>query len=111
MVIIKSPFPLILCCYLLVSFVFFPQGTVSRKLLGEERRNPPSREAKKSKSRSAPSWYDQVSRTSSSPFVMYSRQTANNPTDSGWNCKNSTTNNGFVRKCSSANSYSYNPNP
>ncbi|TYI99615.1 hypothetical protein E1A91_A13G029400v1 [Gossypium mustelinum] len=35
MVNIKSPFPLILSCYLLVSFVFFQQGTVSRKLLGE----------------------------------------------------------------------------
>ncbi|MFQ6649167.1 hypothetical protein Gotur_022532 [Gossypium turneri] len=52
MVIIKSPFPdLILCCYLLVSFVFFPQGTVSRKLLGEEGGNGPSKAGvRKSKS-------------------------------------------------------------
>ncbi|KAB1993448.1 hypothetical protein ERO13_D13G027048v2 [Gossypium hirsutum] len=121
MVIIKSPFPLILCCYLLVSFVFFPQGTVSRKLLGEEGGNGPSKAGvRKSKSQPAPSWggqgshpaaSNQVSRTSSSPFVVYSRQTANNPTDSGWNCKNSTTNNVFVLACSSANSYSNNPNP
>ncbi|KAK8259049.1 hypothetical protein V6Z12_D13G030400 [Gossypium hirsutum] len=77
MVIIKSPFPLILCCYLLVSFVFFPQGTVSRKLLGEEGGNGPSKAGvRKSKSQPAPSWggqgshpaaSNQVSRTSSSP--------------------------------------------
>ncbi|KAK8259050.1 hypothetical protein V6Z11_D13G030800, partial [Gossypium hirsutum] len=76
-VIIKSPFPLILCCYLLVSFVFFPQGTVSRKLLGiAEGGNGPSKAGvRKSKSQPAPSWggqgshpaaSNQVSRTSSS---------------------------------------------
>ncbi|XP_052880701.1 uncharacterized protein LOC128286929 [Gossypium arboreum] len=121
MVNIKSPFPLILSCYLLVSFVFFQQGTVSRKLLGEEGGNGPSKAGvRKSKSQPAPSWggqdsqpaaSSQVSRTSSSPVVVNSRQIANNPTNSGWNCKNSTTNNVFVQACSSANSYNYNPNP
>ncbi|KAK8259051.1 hypothetical protein V6Z12_D13G030500 [Gossypium hirsutum] len=76
MVTIKSPLPLILCCYLLVSFVFFPHGALSRQLQEEGGGNKRSKaDVKRSTSRSAPSWVgqdshpppsSQVSRTSSS---------------------------------------------
>ncbi|TYI45360.1 hypothetical protein E1A91_D13G031300v1 [Gossypium mustelinum] len=114
MVTIKSPLPLILCCYLLVSFVFFPHGALSRQLQGEGGGNKRSKaDVKRSTSRSAPSWVgqdshpppsSQVSRTSSSSsqstVVEYSRQDSNSPTGPGWNCQTTTTSNGYARSCS-----------
>ncbi|KAH1030660.1 hypothetical protein J1N35_042834 [Gossypium stocksii] len=117
MVTIKSPLPLILCCYLLVSFVFFPHGALSRQLLGEGGGNKRSKaEVRKSKSQSAPSWggqdshpppSSQVSRASSSTVVAYSRQVSNGPTGTGWNCKTTPTSNGYVKSCSKSTYQSY----
>ncbi|MBA0727231.1 hypothetical protein Golax_000243 [Gossypium laxum] len=116
MVTIKSPLPLILCCYLLVSFVFFPHGALSRQLQGEVAGGGNKRskaDVKRSTSRSAPSWggqdsrpppSSQVTRTSSSSsqstVVQSSSQNSNSPTGPGWNCQTTTTSNGYTRSCS-----------
>ncbi|KAB2047225.1 hypothetical protein ES319_A13G030200v1 [Gossypium barbadense] len=117
MVTIKSPLPLMLCCYLLVSFVFFPHGALSRQLLGEGGGNNRSKaDVRKSTSKSASSWggqdshpppSSQFSNTGPSTVVSYSRQVSNSPTGTGWNCKTTPTSNGYVKSCSKTTYQSY----
>ncbi|TYI99612.1 hypothetical protein E1A91_A13G029100v1 [Gossypium mustelinum] len=106
----KPPFPLILCCYLLASFFFFPYGTCQNVMLPRvimllvvsviltyfndvKGGNGPSKAGvKRSKSKSASSWGGQDSHPPPSSQVAEQK----------WNCESTTNDYAVTNSCSSS---------